>query len=532
MNPLPTAPVVSLSGPITFCAGGSVTLTSSYGSGNLWSGGATSNSITVSNSGIFTVTHTDANGCVSPASAPVTVTVNPIPAAPVITAGGPTTFCAGGSVTLSSSATSGNSWSTAESTEDIVVTASGTYTVIYTDANGCSSPASAPITVTVLANPAAPTITASGATTICQGSYVTLTSSYPSGNIWSTGGMTPNINATISGNYTVTYTNANGCSTTSNPITITVIPVSAIPTISSSGSTTICDGSSITLTSSDPNSTWSTGATTQTITVTTSGGYSVVGNQTGCPSQPSAPVMVTVNPVPAVPLVTPSGSTTICQGDELFLFTSGTGTNTWSTGYVGQVLSVTTSGNYWVTVQNAYGCSSSSATVHVMVNPNPVVSIDPFEALCTYAAPFAPANGSPAGGNYSGNGITNNVFYPASAGVGSSIITYTYVDGNGCSNTAQTIIDVNDCAGIKEYEQASFAIFPNPNNGQFKITSNGNPMDLIIIYDAQGKMVFNESYSGVFALEFNLSDYSNGVYYIEIRSDQEINERIPLVINH
>ena len=532
VNPLPTAPVISMSGPITFCAGGSVTLSSSYGSGNLWSGGSTANSITVSNSGTYTVTHTDVNGCISPASAAVNVTVNPIPAAPTVTADGPTTFCAGGSVTLSSSNANGNSWSNAALTQDITVNSGGVYSVIYIDGNGCASPSSTPIVVSVLANPATPSITAGGATTICQGSYVTLTSSYTSGNLWSTGGMTQNINVTTSGIYTVTYTNANGCTSTSNPITVTVIPVSAIPNISSSGSTTICDGASITLTSSDPNSTWSTGATSQAIVVTTSGAYSVIGNQTGCPSQPSAPVMVTVNPAPAAPIITPSGSTTICQGDELFLFTSGTGTNTWSTGYVGQVLSVTNSGNYSVSVQNAYGCSSSSVVVPVIVNPNPVVSVDPFESLCTYSAPFTMANGSPTGGNYTGTGITGNIFYPAAAGVGTSIVTYTYSDVNGCSSQAQAIIEVNDCTGIKEYEQSSFALFPNPNNGQFKITSNGSPMDLIIIYDAQGKMVFNQSYSGTFALDFDLNDYSNGVYYIEISADKEIQERIPLVINH
>ncbi|MNE18683.1 hypothetical protein D3C80_1117320 [compost metagenome] len=216
----------------------------------------------------------------------------------------------------------------------------------------------------------------------------------------------------------------------------------------------------------------------------------------------------------------------------MFLFTSGSGTNTWSTGYVGQVLSVTNSGSYWVTVQNAYGCSSSSVVVPVVVNSNPVVSVDPFEALCTYASPFTMANGSPTGGNYTGDGIVGNIFYPAAAGVGTSIVTYTYFDVNGCSSNAQAIIEVNDCTGIKEHEQASFAVFPNPNNGQFKITSEGSPMDLIIIYDAQGKMVFNQTYSGTFALDFDLNDYSNGVYYIEISSDKEIQERIPLVINH
>ena len=531
VNPLPAAPVISTNGPTSFCFGSSVTLTSSYSSNNLWTGGSTANSITVSSNGTFTVTHTDGNGCVSPASTPVTVTVYSIPAAPVITASGPTSFCSGGSVILTSSQPTGNSWSTAAMTQSITVTTGGVYSVIYIDGNGCASSSSAPVVVNVFSNPPAPSITAGGATTICQGSFVTLTSSYTSGNTWSTGGVTQSINATSSGAYTVTYTNANGCSTTSAPMNVTVIPVSAIPTVSASGSTTICDGSSVTLTSSDPNSTWSTGATTQSITVTTSGSYSVVGNQTGCPSQPSAPIVVTVNPSPATPVITASGPTTICEGEELFLFTSGTGTNTWSTGYIGQVLQVTVSGNYWVSVENVYGCTSSSTVTPVVINPNPVVTINPYGALCSYTAPFTMSNGLPAGGTYTGDGITSNIFYPADAGVGASIVTYTYEDVNNCSASAQTTIEVNDCAGIDEEEKSYFSLFPNPNNGQFQVVSSGTPMDHIVIYDAQGKMVFNESYSGTFTLEFDLNAYSNGVYYIEINSDQT-QERIPLIINH
>jgi hypothetical protein len=193
---------------------------------------------------------------------------------------------------------------------------------------------------------------------------------------------------------------------------------------------------------------------------------------------------------------------------------------------------VTASGNYWVSVENVYGCTATSTVVPVIVNANPVVTVNPLDPVCSFSAPFTMSNGLPAGGTYTGDGITGNIFSPADAGVGSSIVTYTYVDVNDCSNSAQTTLEVNDCAGIGEEEKSYFSLFPNPNNGQFKVTSSGTPMDQIIIYDAQGKMVYNESYSGIFTLDFNLNAYSNGVYYIEINSDQEIRERIPLIINH
>ena len=104
VNALPATPTITAGGPTTFCTGGSVTLTSSAGTSYLWSNGATTPSINVTTSGSYTVRVTNASGCQSAASAATVVTVNVLPVTPTITAGGPTTFCAGGSVTLTSSA--------------------------------------------------------------------------------------------------------------------------------------------------------------------------------------------------------------------------------------------------------------------------------------------------------------------------------------------------------------------------------------------------------------------------------------------
>src|SRR5206468_3427434 len=121
----------------------------SSASGNQWPlngnpiGGATNNTYNATASGNYTVTVTDLNGCSSAPSAATTVTVNPIPATPTITPGGPTTFCAGGSVTLTSSSASGNQWSVNGSpiggatSQQYIANASGDYTVVVTS-NGCS----------------------------------------------------------------------------------------------------------------------------------------------------------------------------------------------------------------------------------------------------------------------------------------------------------------------------------------------------------------------------------------------------------
>src|SRR5664280_1021351 len=94
-----------------------------------------------------------------------------------ITASGPTTFCDGGSVTLSSSAGSNYLWSNGANIASIDIATSGSYTVQVISASGCQSALSAATVVTVNAIPATPTITADGSTTFCNGTSITLTSS-------------------------------------------------------------------------------------------------------------------------------------------------------------------------------------------------------------------------------------------------------------------------------------------------------------------------------------------------------------------
>jgi hypothetical protein len=70
-----------------------------------------------------------------------------------------------------------------------------------------------------------------------------------------------------------------------------------------------------------------------------------------------------------------------------------------------------------------------------MVNPPPSVSLAAFAPLCREAAPFALTGGLPGGGTYSGTGVSGGSFSPATAGVGSFEILYSYTDGNGCTST-------------------------------------------------------------------------------------------------
>ena len=86
--------------------------------------------------------------------------------------------------------------------------------------------------VTQTPPPPTPTVTASNNSVICQGGFVTLTSSSVSGNIWSNGANTQSINVTTAGAYSVTVS-SNGCSSTSNPVTVTSTSINISVNISS-----------------------------------------------------------------------------------------------------------------------------------------------------------------------------------------------------------------------------------------------------------------------------------------------------------
>ncbi len=236
VNPVPAQPTITAGGVTTFCNGGSVVLTSSYVGGNQWYEsnvllpGEINDNITVTTSGSYTVIHT-ALGCSSIASAPEVVTVNDNPTASIT---GSLTYCTAGSTLLTAVATAGSGTITGyqwvldgvtnlgtASTETVSV--AGSYTVIVTNSNGCSTTSAAH----VVTEAAVPTASISGNTTICGGTteILTATATAGSGTIdtyqWVLNGVTnvgtnsATYSATAAGSYTVIVTNSNGCSTTS-----------------------------------------------------------------------------------------------------------------------------------------------------------------------------------------------------------------------------------------------------------------------------------------------------------------------------
>ncbi len=148
------------------------------------------------------------------------------PAGPTITPSGPTTFCTGGSVTLSGPAGLSYLWSNNATTQSINVTTAGSYT-LRTIIGTCTSNVSVATIVTVNTPPAKPTITVGGRLIINSGMTSALSAPAGFSYIWSNNATTQTINAGVAGDYTV-RTIANGCtSEVSDPVTLTVLPANS-----------------------------------------------------------------------------------------------------------------------------------------------------------------------------------------------------------------------------------------------------------------------------------------------------------------
>ena len=472
----PTA-AITAGGPTGFCTGGSVALSASTGTGYAYQwrrngtniSGATASSYTASQAGTYTVQVT-ASGC-SAISSGVPVTIGTTPST-TISASGPTTFCSGGSVTLTAPTGTGFTYQwrnngtniTGATSNTYTASAAGAYSVVVNNA-GCSA-TSVTTNVTVSASPTA-SITAGGSTSFCSGGSVVLNANSGTGFTYQwrnngtsiSGATAASYTATAAGSYTVVVT-SNGCSTTS---AATAVSVSAAPTasITAGGATTFCNGGSVNLSANTGtgltyqwrrNGTSISGATASTYAATTAGTYTVVVSNGGC-STTSSGVAVTVNAAPTA-AITAGGPTSFCTGGSVVLnANTGTGlTYQWRnngtniSGATSSSYSANTSGTYTVVVTSG-GCSTTSAGTTVTVTSVPAATITAGGATTFCSGSSVTLNANTGTGftyqwrlNGSAiSGAATSSYSAATAGAYSVVVT-----NGGCSNTsANTTVTVN-----------------------------------------------------------------------------------------
>ena len=247
INPSPTANVV-LSGPITFCQGGSVTMTTvdsatySYQWYNAAGAiaGANTQSYTATTTDGYYVIVTNSYGC-STTSVVTNVVANPLPDV-TITPSGPTLFCAGGSVTLNAAAVAGYTYQwylggvaiSGATTSSYLATISGGYRVQITNpATGCSDETHADTVVTAITEAVIVPITSASycwgssslLSTNVTGAAGTVTYVWMLNGVVIPGAVSGIYNATVPGDYSVQITIAGGCTMTTIALTVTEFPL-------------------------------------------------------------------------------------------------------------------------------------------------------------------------------------------------------------------------------------------------------------------------------------------------------------------
>ena len=350
-NPLP---VVDLGPDLALCGVASHTVDAgNAGNSLLWSTGATAQQLTVTGTGTYSVTATTPQGC--QASDAVSISMDPLPvdllqdvttcetAPPLLDAGN-----AGSTFT----------WSTGDTSASIVPTVSGTYAVTITTPQHCSATYDAQVTLMPRIS-----IDLGPDQVHCAGDTVVLDpGAVPADLLWNTGATEQTLAVTATGTYILGATN--GYCTDADTVHVLFNPAPA----NNLTDRTACIGQAVVLDAGNSGASfaWGGGETTQTITVATSGQYSVtVTGGNGCVSMFTA--AVSFIPPPAVQL----GADTVLCADQMLLLDAGNPGNTyqWSTGATTQILPVGISGTYTVSVDNGY-CSTSDEIV-VIFNPVP-----------------------------------------------------------------------------------------------------------------------------------------------------------------
>jgi len=503
VNPTPATPTIAAGGVTTFCTGGNVTLTASdatsgvtyqWYSGGTAITGATATTYSATGTANYTVIATSASpaSCPSAASTATSVTVYVTPSTPTIAAGGNTSFCSGSSVTLTASDLSsgvtykwynGGTAITGATATTYSASASGTYTVIATTTNNCSSVASAPTTVTVNLTPVTPTISGSPLT-FCSGGNVTLTGNSPTSGVtyqWLSGGTTiagatnSTYSATTSGDYTVTAS-LGSCSAISTGTTVTVNTTPATPIINAGSALTFCSGGSVTLTGSSATSgiayqwlnggTAISGATNAAYSANTSGSYTVTATLGNCSATSTNATSVTVNATPAIPTVNTSGATSFCAGNSVTLSTNGAApAYQWymgGTAIIGATNSsyiADSTGTYTVIATSGTCSSGASSNTTVAVTPlnNVSVTITGSSATCSGTPITFTANASGAGLSYqwmvnNSNVGTNSSSFNTSSLSNGDIVSCTVTSSNACTvgspATSNTITETISSSGI------------------------------------------------------------------------------------
>ena len=381
----------------------------------------------------------------------------------------------------------------------------------YTDTNGCSAVDSVDFTI----NPV-PSFNLGSLIISCEGEseQVGAQAGFTT-YAWNTGATDSAIFVTTSGIYTLTITNSFGC----NSVDSVEAMFNPVPVFEIQGDTESCDGSTIYLSAAGAGNSyiWNTGNYNDSISVLTTGDYSVIVSENGCLGFDTVSVVFHPNPV-----VDLGSNFSFCEGTSAELDAGSFDNYVWSSdGSTNQTLIIIEAGTYVVTVSDANGCfglGSVSATV------DPLATADFSFIINNSEVSFTNESQNEIVGTYFwdfGDGETSIDENPEHTYSADDTYSVMLVVGNDCGNDTismfVTILDIEDLSG-----ENNISVFPNPSNGSFIVElqnlSSNNVK--ISVFNSLGQKVFlsNNSFENKTNFELNLTNNPSGIYFLSIEN--------------
>lgn len=476
----------------------------------------------------YVVAVTNGNSCTDLDT--VVVTVVPLPT-PSITPDGPTTFCVGKNVKLTSVTAPLYKWSTGvnDTLQSITVSTSGTYSVTIKNSIGCSAGTSINVTVNPL-----PTVDAGLNANVCANKKIQLNATGASAYSWHPGKSLndstiagPLANPSVTTTYTVTGTNSNGCQAIDS-VKITVL---AIPVVDAGNDTSICEKSTVKLNGKiDQTCIWRPGITLSDSTITkpvasplTTTTYTVITTAlNGCSNSDTVRIAVL-----SLPSVDANPDESVCKNTSVNLLASGGVSYVWHPGnslndsvIYNPIATPVVTTTYTVIGTGSNGCKNSDS-VKITIWPLPVVPVvkiqtDTLVCISDYFAFQWYLD------NVSIPGATSQYYKYLSNGDYYVIVS----DSKGCSSKS-TVIHVTNVGVDEETNTIGLSIYPNPTSDnvilELNLTEASNVK--IQLMNVSGQKLYSSELkriSGKYTQSFNLKEESNGIYYLQVITDHQV----------
>ena len=566
-------PTVSISGDTILCQGESGTLTCTNASSFLWSTGSTERSISISETGVYSVVVSNMTGCSNSASVNVHVYDHPN-----LTILGDTVICQGEQTGLLAIGGDTYLWSDGSTTPGIMVSpASSTVYTVQAFNGVCMSEMSR--VVVVNEKPTAVIVAPDG---ICEGSTVTLEAHGGLAYLWSTGQSSAMINVQSAGIYRLVAFSQNGCSDTAYHQLIQYPQTQ----VSITGSSALCPNEQGVLTAIGNGSyQWSTGDTSASITISTPGYYQLqMTDVNGCVASASQNVTSLLSPTVII-----NGPYDMCENNTVTLsvLCPNATSFSWNTGAMSNSIEVSPSvtTTYTVIAVSADNCISQQShtlnvhsayqtefsaeicqgqsysgqgftipiqqeagvftytqtwstmyycdsvrILHLTVNPVPVITgeiygnavinspgnyvymIDSVENATSYEWTLSNPNWTVT---YNHTVAQVSVLYPGSA-------TLSVYALNSCGQSIPVSMQLTYGTGVDDVDMSSLQVFPNPTTGVVNVQyMNLEQLDKVEIqlFDMYGKMLNRWEMSGE-NMELDLSSYTAGIYLLKMLNTQ------------